>query len=195
MKLLPLETLPIRSPGTQTQTGASQTFVGRIGMDTSQLVRVEGFFSTGSRSKSRAVLDNELYFSTRTGLWKSDGTEEGTRRLKVGSVGPLTAFNDRLYFTAGDKLWVTDGTEPGTTLVKDVKPCESNCDEWVSYGHTELNGNLFFMVHPRCYSTADPRCLETELWKSDGTSDGTQFVMTIPRGREYHRRHRKPHLP
>ena len=65
-------------------------------------------------------------------LWKSDGTEAATIRVRTFS-GPdpypvsqdLVDAGGRLLLSAGDdthgfELWDCDGTEVGTTMVKDI---------------------------------------------------------------------------
>ena len=69
-------------------------------------------------------------------LFRSDGTEEGTRLLKdinlAGDSVPLgmTEYKHRVYFSADDgvhgtELWVTDGTEEGTQLFADFNPVDA----------------------------------------------------------------------
>ena len=69
-----------------------------------------------------------LYFQTLTGLWVSDGTEEGTNEFftitspHFTANGSLTVSNDHLFFVAfqqgsGEQLWKSDGTELGTKMV------------------------------------------------------------------------------
>ena len=67
-------------------------------------------------------------------LWKTDGTDAGTVRVKDINPGPgnssplgFTVFNAALYFQANDgasgfELWKTDGTAVGTVLLKDINP-------------------------------------------------------------------------
>src|SRR5262245_22543749 len=67
-------------------------------------------------------------------LWKSDGTEAGTVRVKdirpyPGSSSPelFVDVNGTLFFAADDgvtgmELWKSDGTEAGTVRVKDIRP-------------------------------------------------------------------------
>src|SRR5688572_17393177 len=69
-------------------------------------------------------------------LWRTDGTSQGTRRVKDINKGSQSAMgnllvggcaNGKLIFAAVDKahggeLWVTDGTEEGTKLLKDIVP-------------------------------------------------------------------------
>ena len=85
------------------------------------------------------AMGNRLYFTANDGkhgleLWKSDGTEQGTRLvkdIKPGKIGSdadsLTAFRGVLLFAAADgkhgpELWGSDGTWAGTTLLRDVEP-------------------------------------------------------------------------
>jgi ELWxxDGT repeat protein len=84
-------------------------------------------------------IDGQLFFTAfEEGfgweLWKSDGTAEGTLRLKDIAPGPtssriadLTVAHGRLYFSAqsdlhGRELWISDGTEAGTRQVQDLLP-------------------------------------------------------------------------
>lgn len=136
------------------------------------------------------------YFSANDGvsgqeLWKSDGTSEGTVRVKdifPGDKGSnpryLTEFQGVLYFAASDRynsttfydnedvdveLWRSDGTEAGTYRVKELVPgeSESRIGQPMNAG-----GTLFF-------AAADSPGSATVLWKSDGTEAGTRMV-TIP---------------
>nr|WP_322679092.1 hypothetical protein [Nostoc sp. DedQUE03] len=65
-------------------------------------------------------------------MWKSDGTEAGTVRVKDingrsnSSPNNLINVNGTLYFNAyngkgGYELWKSDGTEAGTGRLKDIK--------------------------------------------------------------------------
>ncbi len=133
------------------------------------------------------VADDEIH---GVELWKSDGTATGTvlvKDIRPGSYGyfpyssfpeELTAVNGTLFFRANDgihgiELWKSDGTEAGTLLVKDIRPGSS-------YGYpvgsnpgqlTKVQGTLFF--------TANDGVHGTELWKSDGTPEGTVPIKDI----------------
>jgi ELWxxDGT repeat protein len=119
-------------------------------------------------------------------LWRSDGTEAGTALvteifpgLHYFSLNPrLTSFNGLIYFTAsngtnGEELWKTDGTAAGTMMVKDIRPgSASGIDSEYSDSYLiNVNGTLFF--------TAADGSHGVELWKSDGTAEGTVMVKDI----------------
>lgn len=99
-------------------------------------------------------------------LWKSDGTPDGTVRVKdvnpAGGSGPnrFVSTAGTLFFAAhsGDgwfKLWKSDGSETGTVQVGDV-----------AAGHlTDFDGALVFAGY-RPETGGD-------LWQSDGSDDGT----------------------
>ena len=116
-------------------------------------------------------------------LWRSDGTQAGTVRVKDivpgridSSPANLTDVNGTLFFTADDgvdgvELWKSDGTAAGTVLVRDIRPGAAG-----SYpdGLTNVNGTLYF--------TAYNEATGGELWKSDGTAAGTVVVRDIRPG-------------
>lgn len=119
-------------------------------------------------------------------LWKTDGTEPGTTMLKRFPPGTgsqpdhFTPAAGSLFFSANDgvhgrELWKTDGTEAGTVLVKDVLPGSS------AVGPTQfsnVNGTLFFTVEvpPTGPVALLPPVELIQLWKSDGTPEGTLLV-------------------
>src|SRR5262249_31167890 len=107
-------------------------------------------------------------------LWKSDGTEEGTRPVLdilpgLGGSNPaaLTAVNETLYFSAsGDGessvLWQSDGTPAGTVPVQEVASPGSRQPKYM----TNVTGQLFSLGAPG-------------LWKSDGTGAGTVLLRPL----------------
>jgi ELWxxDGT repeat protein len=99
-------------------------------------------------------------------LWRSDGTEAGTFRLKdiepgAGSSEPMwfAAYNGKVYFGAydsagGRELWATDGTESGTARVDDLHPGVPSSDPaWLTVSGDALWFSGVSPLHGR------------ELWK------------------------------
>ncbi len=115
------------------------------------------------------------YDGTAYGLWKSDGTDTGTKLVKytMSTTERLTPVGSTLFLVGADttnglELWKSDGTGPGTHLVKNINPgpADSSPDELFNF-----NGTLFFQ--------ATDGTNGVELWKSDGTDTGTQLVKDI----------------
>jgi ELWxxDGT repeat protein len=114
------------------------------------------------------------------GLWRSDGTEAGTRLVRPFAFpeqadpvpGPVS-FNGRLYFAVDDgvhgrELWSSDGTPEGTVLVRDLDPGAAGSR---TGNLTVAGGRLFF-------TALDP-VHGDELWQTDGTQAGTRLVQDI----------------
>jgi ELWxxDGT repeat protein len=129
-------------------------------------------------------------------LWRSDGTAAGTTLIKdivPGIDGIITdedypmfaVMNSVMYLALDDgvhgaELWRTDGTEAGTYLVKnimgldpDVPTIDAPSAMFNEYNIAAANGLLFF----------DATCCGFnyghELWKSDGTEQGTVLLKDI----------------
>ncbi len=132
----------------------------------------------------RAV-DNELFFRASddafgTELWKSDGTEVGTIMVKdIAVVDPFNPYhsdsdpyglinvNGVLFFVAEDnnhgyELWKSDGNATGTVMIEDIDPGQPGGDP---YYFASIGNTLYFVA-------------EGAIWKSDGTSGGTEPVVT-----------------
>ena len=132
-----------------------------------------------------------LYFAASDGtrgleLWRSDGTEAGTRLvrdLKVGKRGSwpnyLTTVAGTIFFQANvrgfeEELWRSDGTRAGTRRIRDICPGRG---ESYPYQLTNVKRTLLF--------AADDCSHGEELWRSAGTRAGTRLVRDIypgPRG-------------
>ncbi|WP_276374625.1 ELWxxDGT repeat protein [Chryseolinea sp. H1M3-3] len=130
------------------------------------------------------VANDDIHF-TGLGIWKTDGTAEGTVIVnsadsQIGAVDYpwmnnryLKGMNGMLYFKAytpdvGHELWKSDGTAEGTVLVKDINvgSASSSIEQF-----TELNGVLYFLANDGVGGD--------ELWKTDGTEEGTVLVKDI----------------
>lgn len=115
-------------------------------------------------------------------LWKTDGTEIGTVRVKDihpgsgagvpddGQSEKLLVSGGYVYFggddgASGQELWRSDGTSGGTTRVADICPGACDSDPVM---HAVMGGIVYF--------TADNDVRSGQLWRTDGTSAGTFMV-------------------
>lgn len=119
------------------------------------------------------------------GLVVSDGTAEGTKPLfDSATAAPLRfiiqdndpVFNGRLYFMGREpdtdyELWSSDGTSEGTSLVKDIG--ENN------FGFNGFSGARFAVFNNELYFATNDGVIGFELWKTDGTEEGTVAVADI----------------
>jgi ELWxxDGT repeat protein len=119
---------------------------------------------------------NAGYFTDEAGsLWRTDGTEAGTVRVKPIPEGPgalfdPTAFGGALFFRIlGDRdtLWKTDGTEAGTVPIADLAAKGILNRSTVT---AVFQGHLYFV------SFAEGGDDDSVLWKTDGTRTGTAKV-------------------
>jgi ELWxxDGT repeat protein len=141
-------------------------------------------------------VNSTVFFNANDGstgweLWKTDGTEAGTVLVKdiqpgSGSGGPssLTNFNGHLYFTADDgthgyELWKSDGTESGTVMVKNIRPGGLGS---FPNNLTVVGDFLYFTATEDDYSLSNEFWHGEELWRTDGTEDGTVRVKDINPG-------------
>jgi len=129
-------------------------------------------------------------------LWFTDASTGGTYLIKdiyPGTISSnpsdLVLSGGNIYFIAnngtnGRELWKSDGTTGGTQLVKDISPgiasgfFQNCCGTFGLYIAWENNGNIFFLANHQSVSGID----DVELWKSDGTTNGTVRVADINPG-------------
>ncbi len=112
------------------------------------------------------------YFRARGGLWRTDGTAEGTYKIAGSDAALLGAasFKGDLYFSVfsePERLFKTDGTVTGTTLVSTPLP-EAEASFIMNY--VPLGDTLYFNV------------LGT-IWRTDGTPEGTGAATDLLSGR------------
>jgi ELWxxDGT repeat protein len=86
--------------------------------------------------------------------------------LPGGSSADMVAFNGKTYYGNDVGLYATDGTPGGTTLIHPFLYTDIRNDI--------VGGDVFFV--------ADDGVAGLELWKTDGTTTGTQLVADINPG-------------
>ena len=93
---------------------------------------------------------------------------------KSSSPSDFVEFNQKLYFEAtsestGREIWVSNGKENETYLLKDINP-GNNSGIQTSFSETSviINNTLYFI--------ASDGISDGEIWKTDGTHDGTEKV-------------------
>ena len=169
-----------RSDGTEAGTYALKPF--------QQIVSTSSANLLNRSSPNLFNVNDTLYFVAKLegtdGLWKSDGTENGTELVKTMSLDKnrhhatdhLTPAGALLYFTAyepatGHELWRSDGTPEGTYPVSDLLPGKESSfpDELTVVGDT-------------LYFTAIGAGTGRELWRTDGTAAGTELVVDLQPG-------------
>jgi len=120
--------------------------------------------NVGSYPTDLTNVNGMLFFSavteTRRGVWKSDGSFSGTKKILNGSVRGFIAVGNTLFFTQGpssgeeQSLWKTDGSGNGTVLLKDFT-------QYPYLSNFTKSGNLLYFTN------------KDQLWRSDGTVAGT----------------------
>jgi ELWxxDGT repeat protein len=121
---------------------------------------------------------DRVYVSLSSGaLWVSDGTSNGTTELRPSDGSSsvyskeLAAIGKDLYFVGRDPaqggydLWRTQGTAQTTVRVKDLPATLGGPRSMVTGGQT------FYFVLNQNYPWG-------ELWRSDGTAEGTLLLKT-----------------
>jgi ELWxxDGT repeat protein len=167
---------------------------------TAEMVKDINVGAGGSNPDNFTTVGNEVFFSARIGangreLWKSDGTEEGTIMVKDINVGAggsnprdFISVGNEVFFSAdnganGYELWRSDGTEEGTVMVKDINVGAggSNPDmvREINVGAGGSNPRDFISVGNEVLFSADNGAHGWELWRSDGTPEGTIMVKDI----------------
>ena len=109
-----------------------------------------------------------------SGVWRSDGTAGGTKRIFSGTgfglgVNPY-AYNNKYYYSVSkfyDYLYVTDGTPSGTLQLAEV---------YYPHNFVSLNGTTYFSGRDNSHGA--------ELWRTDGTKSGTYMLKDILPGQD-----------
>jgi ELWxxDGT repeat protein len=136
----------------------------------------------GKGNKLILLVDDPKPKIPRREIWISDGTAEGSIKLKDNGVHKafwdLNAWhflNNDMYFTAfteehGIELWRTDGTPEGTLLAKDIGYGQTK----VQKGPIASNGkDVFYSMKNIWYGSLGgivAEHTEQELWKTDAVT-------------------------
>ncbi len=146
-------------------------------------------------------VNGTLYFTAGTAnqsnvrVWKTDGTNAGTTQTFTPNAtipaGPIphfskidavTQFGNKVLIIASvsqqnfdHELWVSDGTPAGTFRLADINP-GSGDPSISSLTVTNIGGQSI------AFFSANDGTNGSELWKTDGTSAGTQMVKNINSG-------------
>lgn len=157
---------------------------------------------TGSSPRSFTIAYGKLYFVAWTDthgeeLYETDGTANGTKRIsdlypgKHGSFrGELKLFKNKLYFEGisndniSMELYSFNGTS--ISLVKDINPTigeYSGINSGLSQVFMNTTGKLYFKAaSSRAIGTNGSIVNNSELWMTDGTTNGTKLVKEIEPG-------------
>ncbi|MHC4814454.1 MAG: ELWxxDGT repeat protein [Planctomycetota bacterium] len=142
------------------------------------------------------VYKGKLYFYARSAananyeLWVTDGTTNGTvmvKDIRPGTTGSypryLTVFGGYIFFSANDgsgyELWRSDGTTGGTALFKDINVSTGTASSSPYNSDPNTGINRFAIMGNAFYFRANDGTNGSELWKSDGTVNGTVMVKNI----------------
>ncbi|HEY6929800.1 MAG TPA: ELWxxDGT repeat protein [Thermoanaerobaculia bacterium] len=137
------------------------------------------------------VNENLLFFWNlapvigRNGLWKTDGTSQGTTLLgNLGGQGiSLTKLGNNVFFFGddgvhGSEIWKSDGTVEGTVMVKDLMPGSDSPFDLYYPKMAAASGGKYFVQG----SDSSGGYIGRELLVSDGTETGTHLLKDINSG-------------
>lgn len=162
--------------------------------------------ATGWMACSTAF-QGKTYFAADDGvhgieLWATDGTVQGTRMVKDLVAGPgssypglsaelflptggFVEFKGRLYFGAGGPdwpnyvLWSTDGTAQGTTPLIKLPGTDPGAPK-LPAAYCVVGDTLYFSAQ-----TIGNAPYTRQLWRTDGTPEGTQRVTSFDTGQSW----------
>lgn len=117
-------------------------------------------------------------------LWVTDGTEEGTRGAAYFSVDAedpaveMHAFGDKVVFTATNNIWISDGRGAiSLTSVSDTTVLQSL--------NVKVFGDYLYYSGVRTEADEYGGLTVYDLWRTDGTRNGTTLVKTLNSGEPF----------
>ena len=122
---------------------------------------------------------NQVYFATDEGVWQTDGTSENTTLLQESfSTFGLNVLGEQLIYNApapgsSRTLWSSNGTEAGTQPLLD-SAASASLTFIFRDNQPQIGSSLFFGGRQTEFGY--------ELWKTDGTAEGTSMVKDINEG-------------
>lgn len=146
---------------------------------------VSFFSSNGSDPTQLVDLEGTLFFIADGEIWKSDGTEAGTTWVASPTdPSSLIRSGANLFFTAetdthGRELWKSDGTTEGTAMVTDIQVGPGSALKEYFSGSSSADYHFPVNVNGVLYFSADDGIHGHELWRSDGTPEGTVLVKDL----------------
>ncbi|WP_221393779.1 malectin domain-containing carbohydrate-binding protein [Dyadobacter sp. NIV53] len=161
-------------------TGSPATGGGlfRTDLTTAAPQRITDITTSESLPYNFTDANGTLYFTANPsygsyGLWKSDGSREGTVEVqKMSDISIQIAATDGfVYYTESndrnvDRIWRTSGTTGDAVLVADLSDPKFGVKQ--IYSLTAVGNTLYFILF--YYSG------RMELWKSEGTPVVTSFI-------------------
>ncbi len=146
-----------------------------------------GSSTMSSSPKDLTVVGSDLYFIANDGLtgerlWRTDGTAAGTTFVWTDGDQPdiFGGLGGVVLFAAEDddvgrELWRSDGTEAGSFVVANLYPDEGSAGSAAATPQMQRVGDVAYFV-------ASDGVSGTELWRTDGTLDGTVRVHDLVAG-------------
>ncbi|MDB5323494.1 MAG: hypothetical protein JWN40_5125, partial [Phycisphaerales bacterium] len=139
-----------------------------------------------SDPKNVTLVGTRVFFtatvsSVSNTLCVTDGTAAGTRVVRALSDAPLPrnfyAVGERLYFTGGiggqESIYTSDGTAQGTIVLKG--------GTLSLYAEDDIRRRrMFAAFHGQLYFVVQPGSGPLQVWKSDGTPEGTGAITNFP---------------
>jgi len=125
----------------------------------------------GDDINSITEMNGHVYFEANGKLWKTDGTPENTIEIANADERYLIVLNNELYFHDSKSMFKTNGTVAGTSKVNP----DNVGVEWRSFP-VLFNDEIYF---GGSILDRNNQISENELWKTDGTTEGTVLVKVI----------------